>query len=64
MSMIVRSDGNNEIKQLDPGVYTGIASQIIDLGVQENSMFGKKHIKERFRGMERKTIYSYRIRRI
>lgn len=45
MSMIVKSDGNNEIKQLDPGVYTGIASQIIDLGVQENSMFGKKQRK-------------------
>lgn len=45
MSMIVKSEGNSEIKQLDPGVYTGIASQIVDLGVQENSMFGKKQRK-------------------
>lgn len=45
MSMIVKNEGNSEIKQLEPGVYTGIASAIIDLGVQENSMFGKKQRK-------------------
>lgn len=45
MSMMVKSEGNSEIKQLDPGVYTGIASQIIDLGVQENLMFGKQQRK-------------------
>ncbi len=45
MSLIVKSEGNNEIKQLEPGVYTGIASAIIDLGVQENIMFGKKQRK-------------------
>ena len=45
MSMIVKSEGNSEIKQLEPGVYTGIASAIIDLGIQENSMFAKKQRK-------------------
>ena len=45
MSMIVKNEGNSEIKQLEPGVDTGIASAIIDLGVQENSMFGKKQRK-------------------
>lgn len=45
MSMIVKNEGNSEIKQLEPGVYTGIASAIIDLGVQENSIFGKKQRK-------------------
>lgn len=45
MSMIVKSEGNSEIKQLDPGVYTGIASALIDLGIQENTMFGKKQRK-------------------
>lgn len=45
MSMIVKNEGNSEIKQLDPGVYTGIASAIIDLGVQENLMYGKMQRK-------------------
>lgn len=45
MSMVVKSEGNSEIKQLEPGVYTGIASAIIDLGIQENTMFGKKQRK-------------------
>ena len=42
---MVKSEGNSEIKQLDPGVYTGIASAIIDLGIQENSMFVNKQRK-------------------
>ena len=45
MSMVVKSEGNSEIKQLEPGVYTGIATAIIDLGVQENTMFGNKQRK-------------------
>lgn len=45
MSMIVKNEGNSEIKQLDPGVYTGIASAIIDIGVQENSLYGKMQRK-------------------
>lgn len=45
MSMVVKSEGNSEIKQLEPGVYTGIATSIIDLGVQENTMFGNKQRK-------------------
>ena len=45
MSMIVKSNGNSEIKQLEPGVYTGIASAIIDLGIQENTLFGNKQRK-------------------
>ena len=45
MSMVVKSEGNSEIKQLEPGVYTGIASAIIDLGIQENTMFGKRQRK-------------------
>ena len=45
MSMIVKSEGNSIIPQLEPGVYTGIASAIIDLGIQENSMFGNKQRK-------------------
>ena len=45
MSMVIKSEGNSEIKQLEPGVYTGIASAIIDLGIQENTMFGKKQRK-------------------
>ena len=45
MSMIVKSEGNSEIKQLEPGVYTGIASAIIDLGFQENITFGKTQRK-------------------
>ena len=45
MSMIVKNEGNSEIKQLEPGVYTGIASAIIDLGVQENLMYGKMQRK-------------------
>lgn len=45
MSMIVKSEGNSEIKQLEPGVYTCIASAIIDLGIQESSMYGNKQRK-------------------
>lgn len=45
MSMMVRSEGNSEIKQLEPGVYTGIATAIIDLGIQENMMYGKQQRK-------------------
>ena len=45
MSMIVKSEGNSEIKQLEPGVYTCIASAIIDLGIQESSMYGSKQRK-------------------
>lgn len=45
MSMMVRSEGNSEIKQLEPGVYTGIATAIIDLGIQENTMYGKQQRK-------------------
>ena len=45
MSIIVKSEGNSDIPQLEPGVYQGIASQIIDLGIQENSMFGKQQRK-------------------
>lgn len=45
MSMMVRSEGNSEIKQLEPGVYTGIATAIIDLGIQENVMYGKQQRK-------------------
>ena len=45
MSMIVKNEGNSEIKQLEPGVYTGIASAVIDLGIQENSLYGKKQRK-------------------
>ena len=45
MSMVVKSEGNSIIPQLEPGVYTGIASALIDLGIQENSMFGNKQRK-------------------
>ena len=45
MSMMVRSEGNSEIKQLEPGVYTGIATAIIDLGIQENMTYGKQQRK-------------------
>ena len=45
MSMMVKSEGNSEIKQLEPGVYTGIATAIIDLGIQENMMYGKQQRK-------------------
>ena len=45
MSMMVRSEGNSEIKQLEPGVYTGIATAIIDLGIQENMRYGKQQRK-------------------
>lgn len=45
MSMIVKSEGNNTIPQLEPGVYTGVASALIDLGLQENSMYKKTQRK-------------------
>lgn len=45
MSMVVKSEGNSEIKQLEPGVYTGIATAIIDLGIQENTLYGNKQRK-------------------
>lgn len=45
MSIIVKSAGDNNIPPLEPGVYQGIASQIIDLGIQENTMFNKKQRK-------------------
>lgn len=45
MSMVVKSEGNSEIKQLEPGVYTGIATAIIDLGIQESITFGNKQRK-------------------
>lgn len=45
MSMIVKNEGNNPIPQLEPGVYTGIASALIDLGIQENQMFKNKQRK-------------------
>lgn len=44
MSMIVKNEGSN-IPQLEPGVYTGIAKAIIDLGIQENTMFQTKQRK-------------------
>lgn len=45
MSMIVKSEGNSTIPQLEPGVYTGVASALIDLGLQENSMYKKTQRK-------------------
>lgn len=45
MSLIAKNEGGVEIKQLEPGVYTGIASAIIDLGIQESAMFGNKQRK-------------------
>lgn len=45
MSMIVKNEGGIEIKKLEAGVYTGIASMIIDLGIQENVMFGNRQRK-------------------
>lgn len=39
MSMIVKKEGNNPIPQLEPGVYKGVASALIDLGIQENTMY-------------------------
>ncbi len=45
MSIIVKNEGNSNIPPLEPGVYQGIATQIIDLGIQENSMFGKQQRK-------------------
>lgn len=45
MSMIVKSEGNNPIPNLEPGVYTGQALAIIDLGLQENQMFKNKQRK-------------------
>ena len=45
MSLIAKNEGGVEIKQLEPGVYTGIAGAIVDLGIQENSMFGNKQRK-------------------
>lgn len=45
MSLIAKNEGGVEIKQLEPGVYTGVASAIIDLGIQESAMFGNKQRK-------------------
>lgn len=45
MSMTVKSEGNNPIPPLEPGVYTGVASALIDLGIQENQMFKNKQRK-------------------
>lgn len=45
MSMIVKSEGNSTIPQLEAGVYTGVASALIDLGLQENSMYKKTQRK-------------------
>ena len=45
MSMTVKSEGNSPIPQLESGVYTGVASALIDLGIQENQMFKNKQRK-------------------
>lgn len=45
MSMIVKEEGNNPIPQLEAGVYTGIASALIDLGLQENKLFNNNRRK-------------------
>ena len=45
MSMTVKSEGNNPIPALEPGVYTGVASALIDLGIQESQMFKNKQRK-------------------
>lgn len=45
MSLIAKNEGGVEIKQLEPGVYTGVASAIVDLGIQESAMFGNKQRK-------------------
>ena len=39
MSMIVKSEGNANIKRLEDGVYTAISSMVIDLGKQKNEKF-------------------------
>ena len=41
MSMMAKDSGNANIEKLENGVYTAVSSMLIDLGLQENTKFGK-----------------------
>ena len=45
MSMIASDNGGSNIEKLEGGVYTGISSAIIDLGLQTSEKFGKTQRK-------------------
>lgn len=43
MSMIVKSEGNSNIKRLEDGVYTAVSSMIIDLGKQVSEKYNNSY---------------------
>ena len=45
MSMIAKETGNLSIEKLEAGVYTGISSMLVDLGLQESEKFEKTQRK-------------------
>lgn len=45
MSMIASDNGGTPVPKLESGVYTGVSSAIIDLGLQRNEQFGKTQRK-------------------
>ena len=52
MSMIVKSEGNSNIKRLEDGVYTAISSMLVDLG---------KQISEKYNNSSRRCIIVWQI---